>query len=157
MDPSGLDAIVKVEGTKVSIKIPITYNGVGSKEDIARMNAGIESNWSGQFGKYNVTTEVIEGKMNRIKLVPSPFRSRVNHVGGNKGTWCKDDSGWTAAHEAGHLMGLEDQYDVNGKPLASWVGHIMAETNGIVKQDEIQMIIDYSKEQKKNQRERDRR
>ena len=43
--------------------------------------------------------------------------------------------GWTAAHEAGHLMGLEDRYNENGVVYPHGRNHIMGE-NGATNIDQ---------------------
>ena len=62
----------------------------------------------------------------------------------NRGIWTADNrpgSDWRYAHEAGHLMGLDDDYtDANG-PNPGHGGHMMAEDGGVVDVHEVMDII----------------
>ena len=59
VDPSGKDAEVTISGDKVTIKIPIQFTGdAKSQSRIDSIKAGIQSQWSGTFGKYQVITTV---------------------------------------------------------------------------------------------------
>lgn len=71
-----------------------------------------------------------------------------------KGYWSADNrpgSDWDFAHEAGHLMCLDDDYirigvyDSNGieitKPKPTHEGHMMAEWGGAVNRDEIDTLV----------------
>lgn len=77
------------------------------------------------------------------------FRSFVYGVGGREGEWGLQASEWTYAHEAGHLMGLPDDYEdtirpdgtLYSKPKDKHKNHMMAEHGGDVQQHEIDSII----------------
>ncbi len=61
-DPLGLYAECAVKGNRVRITLPIQFRGPGaSKQTIARFRKAIEARWTGQFGKYSVTTRVTSG------------------------------------------------------------------------------------------------
>lgn len=86
--------------------------------------------WSGQFGKYNVVPKVTKGPDNIIDAPLGNDRAYVQGI--NKGVWPSQRPAWTAAHEAGHLMGVPDKYDyLTGKPLSNAKGNIMAEHGGV--------------------------
>ncbi len=84
---------------------------------------------------------------------PAGVVSHVLGVGGNRGTWNLFDFahdaewGWTAAHEAGHLMGLKDRYHpVTLKAYPDAQGHIMGQPNGDkIEQADIWNIIQFAK------------
>ena len=120
-DPSGYDAIVKVNGNNVKIVIPLTITGGTHDQRLAIKNA-IQSQWSGDFGNLHVMTKVVEGKANNLTVSNTPglraFSSndRNGHYNNAVVTTADRDFAWGASHEAGHLMGLGDKYkDVAGQ------------------------------------------
>ena len=149
VDPLGLYAEVRVEGNKVTITIPIEYEGSGaSPAVVTKFNKAIEENWSGTFGNYDVTTTVTQpnakcppNKKNTIQVPKGNDRAFVNKVGGNAGTWPADRPGWTAAHEAGHLIALPDQYTDAEGPNKGYEQNIMGVRNGTPSQADIETII----------------
>jgi RHS repeat-associated protein len=143
-DPSGRVADVRVDekSRKITITVKIAFHGKGvNKAVIQKFTAGIEKAWNGKIGKYQVATKVVayvtEGKKDpSSKLIAS--RPDVNFVNvpvgngrahvdnsGRFGNWPADRPGWTAAHEAGHLMNLDDQYGYDGQPYAGHENEIM--------------------------------
>jgi uncharacterized protein RhaS with RHS repeats len=88
---------------------------------------------------------------NQIKIDGATDRSSVGAVGGTHGHWRDDkpvanksDPCWMFAHEAGHLIGLRDDYRaVNGAsvPNQGHSGHMMGESGGGVAQHEIDGIL----------------
>jgi RHS repeat-associated protein len=142
VDPLGLEANVASDcANNVTIEIPITYTGPGAHASvISNWNNAIQSNWSGQFGKYSVTTTVVNGNTNRISVPAGDGRAYV--VGGNRGVWPALRPGFTAAHEAGHLMGLRDRYNLaTGTPLAGYSTNIMGVRGGAPSERDIADII----------------
>jgi len=117
-----------VDGNRVNITIPIIYSGnAATPSNIAAINNSIQRTWSGTFGGYSVTTTVVDGARfventaknygvagamsNFIELKQGTNTSFV--LENISGTWYQPGQGkpeWEAAHEAGHLMGLPDQY-----------------------------------------------
>ena len=146
VDPLGLDAIVNCSTNAngkidVNITIPITYTGNGALPSItSNWNRTIESIWTGAFGDYNVTTTVTSGSMNTIRVPVGNGRAYVEGVGGNSGEWPSMRPGWTAAHEAGHLMGLPDSYGANG-PLPGFENNIMGARDKLPSARNIQDIL----------------
>jgi RHS repeat-associated protein len=130
-------------------------------------NKAIEKTYSGKFGKYDVETKVVSpsnGEGNTIRM------SSEKSNGGQNWSWTRslplvwdtgvfkeqDDlvaEGQTASHEAGHLMGLGDQYDEwyevkDGKkirhstPRKNFEKNIMGTIVGKPSEDDITQIID---------------
>jgi NOL1/NOP2/fmu family ribosome biogenesis protein len=79
------------------------------------------------------------GGDNTIELnTEKDFRSFVQ--GNSAGKWSTENADWVYAHEAGHLLGLGDDYkDVNGVSVANpgKKGRMMASFNGKVHVDEV--------------------
>jgi hypothetical protein len=171
VDPSGLYAQVTVEqvsvdGKDITIKIPIQFTGPGATPDvIKKIIEGIEKKWTGKFGCYYVKVHVVvrEGAVdpnrkdnNVIDIPAGDGRPWVNHNGNDKngilfgtansGTWFAGIGGNMAGHEAGHLLGLDDQYDDDADgishPRPGWENNVMADYNMPVQERNIQMILD---------------
>jgi RHS repeat-associated protein len=139
------EAMVQVQGNNVTIQIPITFQGVGATPDvITKFVDGIESTWTGPFGEYNVETRVVDGTQNIIQVptAPGDGYAWVN-TEGNRGSWPDDMAGRGAAHEAGHLMGLPDQYSgFPPKPNPGYEGNIMGDVfRGTPSANDIRNII----------------
>lgn len=130
IDSSGLTATVNCNGKDVEIDLSINYWGPGlaglnqSSDLTDRWNEAIESAWSGNFGEYNVTTTVSSGSMNSVYVPFGEGIATVSRRGWNTGIWPAASSDWTAAHEAGHLMLLEDRY-FKGWPFPGYENSIM--------------------------------
>ena len=140
-DPLGLAANITIAGNYVYIEIPITYTGKGATAStVKKFNQGIENAWSGKFGKYNVKTTVTQGPDNIINVPVGNGTAKV--FGTNRGEWPSARPPWTAAHEAGHLMGLPDRYNYQTiKPLPGYAGNIMGQRGGIPSTKDISDII----------------
>jgi RHS repeat-associated protein len=129
-DPFGLYANVTVVGNDVFIEIPISYSGPGATLDVInKFNEAIRDYWSDQFGEFTVHTEVTTGTDNQI-YVPCgkgrAFMFKEYYKGYKRGKWPSESSEWTAAHEAGHMIGLEDRYyEETKKPWPGWENNIM--------------------------------
>ena len=150
-DPWGLWAAVTVSGNNVSITLPIQYSGLGATpERIRDWNNAIQRSWSGQFGKYRVTTSVTRGTQNQID-VPCENGQAVTDRIANTGTWPAfgpkgySSAEWMAAHEAGHLMGLLDKYvHWSGRPFPGWEHDIMGAVDQAPSARDIADIINWS-------------
>jgi RHS repeat-associated protein len=159
-DPLGLCALIQQNGNNVQIQIPINYVGA-SPAQIQAYNSAIQSMWTGQFGQYNVTTIVTNpdpaaalNQINTVNVVPGSANANPGAWvdGGDLGTFvgpAVDANPVIAAHEAGHFMGLPDDYtaaiDPFGNrvttPLPGFGNDIMATLNGLPSLQDIQQIL----------------
>jgi RHS repeat-associated protein len=150
IDPLGLWASVSVSGNNVTITLPITYSGPGVTPSLVQSwNNAIQKAWSGKFGKYHVMTTVTKGPQNQVSVpcgrglanTPPPW---------NSGTWPAlnvpgIDPALAAAHEAGHLMGLEDQYwHPSGVPYPTYEHDIMGAVGQPPSERDIAEIIHWN-------------
>jgi hypothetical protein len=115
-DPSGYDAIVTVEGNNVTINVPVKFQG-GTDEDRARVSSLISQQFSGKFGDYHVTTKVTEGALNGLANTITFDDNGGTNVTVESGTMSHMHLNMTdpniaygIKHEAGHLLGLQDEY-----------------------------------------------
>jgi RHS repeat-associated protein len=148
-DPLGLYAIVRDSCGDVSITLPITFVGPGATPAVVeKFSQGIEKHWSGNFGQYRVSTKVTVAdkntpgnRKNVIYVTQGDGRAYVRAPGLNTGIWPADRPGWTAAHEAGHLMQLPDRYTDKVGPHPGYEHNIMGVHGGVATAEDIQQII----------------
>jgi len=102
------------KGNNIGIAIPIDFQGA-TESQIAQITNAIQTAWSGQFGSLNVNTVVLsQGSWNwannGIRVVTRDAASWVDKPGFNSGNWSLPGQwgGATFAHEAGHLLGLDE-------------------------------------------------
>jgi RHS repeat-associated protein len=165
VDAFGHDAIVIVKGLQIYIKIPILFVAGEdvSPEVIQKFIASIEKHWSGPFGKWTVTTRVVKPDTHDSDMIYNVIDvPRTSSKGANVsmckfGTWPSTTSDNGVAHEAGHLMGLGDEYDKGGsyghEVLPGCKGLLMAcEPEAIVCERYIDTIIRNPVKQTENRR-----
>jgi RHS repeat-associated protein len=162
IDPSGLVVVVTRNGNNIILSLPITFTGPNAtSSNVASYISGIQSNWSGTFGKYTVTTVVVPptagSPFNTINVIPGPGNARslisnfVPGTGGSTGIFFDPaTTPWVAAHEAGHLMGLPDQYIEQPNPITGlaqsspnpgYDTNIMAVRSGTPSEQDITNIV----------------
>ncbi|MEE7565294.1 RHS repeat-associated core domain-containing protein, partial [Xanthomonas sp. Kuri4-3] len=132
IDPLGLKATCKCTENGADININFKFKGDGATSDVvSAMRSSIESRWSASG--FNVTTSIGGWGASKINV---PVGNGRSFLRGNGGTWYGGESPWVAAHEAGHLMKLDDRYvePVRGTtiPQPGWEGTIMAQHMGAV-------------------------
>ncbi|MDO5318874.1 MAG: RHS repeat-associated core domain-containing protein, partial [bacterium] len=151
----------------VTVNITIYYANrieLNARTDLARIarriKKQIEEKWNSQTWRYGCCTVKFKANVkyrnqvgrrgivddNVIAITTDAnHRSYVNGVGGNSGYWTADNkpgSDWRYAHEAGHLMGLDDDYDAQtGLANPGHEGHMMAEWGKPVQQHEVEEIL----------------
>jgi len=164
IDPTGLAAKVTKIGNDLTVQMRINYTGKYASQGPV-FNAGIKSIWEGTYGSWTLTIDLSSGPVNTINVIfvqydPCPLNglrdlkyvSRVNGVGGSTGTWnlrdadtkqkCSNTRQELAAHEAGHLMGLDDKYTEGAKvPWHGWEDNIMGVTGMPVQQRNLGEIV----------------
>ncbi len=154
VDPTGMEHTVTGSKEKgYTIIIPVEFKGDNWTKEMKReFEVSIESTWSGFLDgvSVNVDVDVVEtnkGKRNKIRF--QDREGRAYAILGNSVTLFKNSSGWTMAHEAGHLMGLDDRYKdkkqkegtVRSVPNPGWEENIMAEYGGTVDEKNFEEII----------------
>jgi lysozyme family protein len=117
----------RILADSMQITVKIKFTGVDSPEAIATSLASINSVWN-RFTAVNTTTgnrynivftlqPVESGQDNIVRLRPGDDRSDTEN-------WYIDDPdlGNTAAHEFGHMIGLEDEYQRTHRDYQRLVG-----------------------------------
>jgi RHS repeat-associated protein len=148
VDPSGDDPYggitTSLNGNTLTIDINIYVFGDVDDQLLKKIKKSIEEGWSGKTSngceiKVNATVTKVdkskgEGRPPAISINPETQRSNTNiycptcpnTMFGRSGIWREDGSNWTYAHEAGHLFGFHDKYDLNtGVPLPGFGDTIM--------------------------------
>jgi len=155
-DPTGLDALVILrDNNVVEITLPVIWSGNAATESNVSSAAGnIGSVWSGQKGKYSVTTTVAalapgaektEPVFNTASLTEEPTDRNNGHsyvrdnseahitmkdvrgetIGSTRGVKGSN----TTAHEAGHLLGLENKEGDSGNIMDTGTGSGVSEAD----------------------------
>ena len=167
-DADGRAVRIEKNGRVITVTVNITIYYAhrlesNARTDLARIarriKKQIEERWNAQTWRYGCCTVKFKANVNYrnqvgksgivddnlIAISTDPnLRSVVYGVGGNTGYWNADNrqgSDWQYAHEAGHLMGLGDDYTDAQGPNQGHDGHMMAEDKGIVVQHEVDDIM----------------
>jgi len=105
IDPLGLMADINCVGNNVSITLNLSFHGpAANAPNIKNVINAIESGWSGNIGRWNVTTTVnvvqfAPSSYNSINLISGPVRSNAANWS-VPGVWGDN----TYRHEAGHVI-----------------------------------------------------
>ncbi len=153
-----LDCDIKMSGCTANVTLNLQYVGDGARQDLADLWAAVienvwESRYSANCCKLNITVNSVVGGEERagyakiiVFHIPNGQRHRPRATLGNsnnsndlRGWWNDQDTdGFTAAHEAGHFLGIGDEYkdDENGvsqpvpvaaAEIGAGAGNIMAQ------------------------------
>jgi hypothetical protein len=178
-DPMGLKARFNIQGCTITITLDIVLYPQNKRVEryidwdwlLPRVKNSIERHWSGKSvdGCYvNVAASVRADRKsttflgakgdNEIQVVnrEGRFRSYVIISPFNMGTWNQNAMSWSYAHEAGHLMGLDDNYhdvrpwydfwsEARTAPDAGHEGEMMAEFGGRVSYWELRELLKKNK------------
>jgi RHS repeat-associated protein len=160
VDPTGLAVSVCRTGDVITLNLDIEFSGPGANTTtINKFMEAIERTWTGQFGRYDVQTVVTARQRNAVEttnLVEIPLGGGEAWVrqDTSTGMWPAERDGHTAAHEAGHLMGLPDRYtDKNHDKIlqeseqdSGWEGTIMAGVGDQVTEADVFRILENNKQ-----------
>jgi RHS repeat-associated protein len=129
---------------------PSVIQGEEGTALVRRWQHAVETIWSGKSTdgkikfrvKGNFTLDLMHSNFlavsgpNRIEIGPPNYRSYVSHwFFFESGEWAMNDTDRETAHEAGHLMGLQDYYQdvtqpgggIMSAPMPGWEGTLMAD------------------------------
>jgi YD repeat-containing protein len=150
-DPSGYAASASAVGTDVTIDIQVTFYSEVDDEVKARIIQDIEKVWNGQHGEYNVTVHVSEHKgepdvfTNTIHLnsLDPNKEGRAGVVAWRDMYASRFEDAFGFAHEAGHLMSLQDAYSDEGGPFKGFEHNLMGAAEQFqISGDQIRQILD---------------
>ena len=157
VDPDGQDAMIThMKNGSIQIDIPTKFTGpLATKQNIQAIKTQVSKKWSGTYkvnGKNtNVTVNVTDAKSgigpkNEVTLLDKDPASGRSYVQGNKGEWNASGDNMTSGmveHEAGHLMGADDQYyEGTGMALPGHENDIMGNLQGTPQDSTMKEILD---------------
>lgn len=132
VDYSGRDAAIVVTAHKLTINLPVEFYGkAATKENKNIVISAIKSFWSTKYKDLNVDVNVIVNPFNGILAGILSGDNLIDIEGGSETPTTSFDRyvnlytgnpvglGWSAAHEAGHLMHLLDKYREGARPDGS--------------------------------------
>ncbi|HVK53202.1 MAG TPA: RHS repeat-associated core domain-containing protein [Pseudoxanthomonas sp.] len=143
VDPLGLKATCKCTDSGAEVNINFKFKGDGASDatKISAFRSAIENLWSAPG--FKVTTSIGGFGATTINLASGSGRSFMR---GNRGTWYMDADPWVGAHEAGHIMKLDDKYTEPTRghaiPQPGWENTIMAQHLGAVTPADRQGVLD---------------
>jgi RHS repeat-associated protein len=155
IDPDGREARVTLHGNnQITVEVAIQYVGpLATKHNIAIANKGIEKYWTGKFGRYHVKMKVIDpAKDSSLEPAVITLTSKDDknkklrsfvQIESDTGQWNPKEEGfgWVAAHETGHLLGLDDRYTDKKGADRGWRGNMMGEYWGRVQEKNVKELV----------------
>ena len=159
VDPDGRDAVITYnKNGSIQIDISTKFSGSGaSAKNIAAVKSIVSKTWSGTYSIDGKSTQVNVAitdassnslVTNNITLIDGPtsdvYSGGESFVdGSSSGEWRTDNGGFTngtIAHEAGHLMGLDDKC-LGSAPYPTYKDNIMGNKSGSVDSRNIKSIL----------------
>ncbi|MEX0289555.1 MAG: hypothetical protein AB3N14_10645, partial [Flavobacteriaceae bacterium] len=127
-------SVLTVDGVtfiKVRAKFILSNGMTFDNESVLnRWELAIEEYWSGTFDGETIRTDLVIDQSSDAAVTMVVTR---NSWRPQNGQWSSGMSDWAAAHEFGHILGLDDRYDIwTGVVDPGWEGNIMAEPGGTV-------------------------
>ncbi|MCQ2050091.1 MAG: hypothetical protein MJZ22_03690 [Candidatus Saccharibacteria bacterium] len=140
VDGDGNAACIQKIGNNVNVTIPVTFNGSASnRENINLVKKIVAQHFTGEFGKYNLKTSVVEynekihNRNNIVTLEPNIISFLDKNQINPQHAYINMNSDRNILHEFAHLMGLDDKYyhdfmnirGKNGLPYPGYESNLM--------------------------------
>lgn len=115
-DSDGNKATILKNGNNLIILIPVAFTGDGATiKNMNDVTRAVEKQFSGQFGKYTVSTQVIQEKLeygaNIVNLSKWSGRGETRQAESKAYIYMGNNNPlYGALHEFAHLFGIDDQY-----------------------------------------------
>jgi hypothetical protein len=115
-DSDGNKATILKNGNNLIILIPVAFTGDGATiKNMNDVTRAVEKQFSGQFGKYTVSTQVIQEKLeygaNIVNLSKWSGRGETRQAESKADIYMGNNNPlYGALHEFAHLFGIDDQY-----------------------------------------------
>ena len=126
IDPDGNAAFIQKNGNNVNAVVPVWFWGPdATTSNVANVKSLVAERFSGQFGKYNVKTivvdydEKIHGSLNNYVWLEKDAPSYVDNSTLPQNAYINTESKRNILHEFGHLLGLDDRYTNNDDGTSS--------------------------------------
>ncbi|MCQ2101351.1 MAG: RHS repeat-associated core domain-containing protein [Fibrobacter sp.] len=118
VDPDGNAAYIQKNGNNINVIVPVTFMGPeANAENITTVINEVQNKFTGRFGQYNVSTQVVLSKdnssygVNNIVFLAKGVESKVISIPGQtQGALINVNSLRNKLHEFGHLLGFDDAY-----------------------------------------------
>jgi len=167
LDADGRKVQVTQSGKEITVTLNITIYyanriELNARTDLARIarriKKQIEDKWNAQKWRYGCCTVKFVANVkyknqvgsdgladDNLIAITTDAKHRSYSVGKGKGYWTVDNipgSDWRYAHEAGHLMGLDDDYnEQTGLPNPGHEDHMMGRWGKPVAQHEVEDLL----------------
>ncbi|MCL4103247.1 RHS repeat domain-containing protein [Fibrobacter sp. HC4] len=118
VDPDGNAVYIQKNGNSINVIVPVTFMGPeANAENITTVINEVQNKFTGRFGQYNVSTQVVLSKdnssygVNNIVFLAKGVESKVISIPGQtQGALINVNSLRNKLHEFGHLLDFDDAY-----------------------------------------------